>query len=64
MSGSVTYCTDCGACNWVNRDKCAVCGGALEPTLAEVHAHYQLTDPGFRQFVAGQHKALAKRGQQ
>ena len=54
MSGSVTYCTECRACNWAGKEKCEACGGELEPTLAEVHACYCATDPKFRKFVDGQ----------
>ena len=39
MSGSVTYCRECGACNWAYAERCAVCGGELEPTLREVLAY-------------------------
>jgi len=38
MSGSVTYCKKCGACNWAGKERCEVCGGELEPTLDQVFA--------------------------
>ncbi len=38
MSGSVTYCLNCGKFAWANQTKCATCGGELAPTLREVHA--------------------------
>lgn len=58
MSGSVTHCKECGACNWAGKDKCEACGGELEPTLAQVHAYYYLTDPEFRKMVDENHKNL------
>ena len=51
MSGSVTYCIAYKACNWAGKEKCEVCGGELEPTLAQVHAFYCATDPEFKKFV-------------
>lgn len=51
MSGSVTYCKDCGACNWAGKEKCETCGGELEPTLRQVHAYYYQTDPKFKKMV-------------
>ena len=38
MSGSVTYCLNCGSFEWANKTKCSKCGGQLAPTLREVHA--------------------------
>lgn len=61
MSGSVTYCIECGACNWAGEPKCAVCGGELEPTLREVHAHYYNTDPDFRKMVDKNIEALGEK---
>jgi len=55
VSGSVTYCKECGACNWAGKEKCEACGGELEPTLAEVYAYYYTTDPEFRGFVDEQY---------
>ena len=48
MGSSVTYCKICKACNWAGKDKCTVCGGELEPTMAEVYNHYYKTDPEFK----------------
>jgi len=57
MSGSVTYCKECKACNWAGEEKCRVCGGELEPTLREVWNYYYQTDKAFRDFVDGQKEA-------
>lgn len=51
MGSQVTYCKDCGACNWAGEKKCVVCGGELEPTLNEVYAYLYTTDPEFKEFV-------------
>lgn len=61
MSGDVTYCIKCGACNWAGIDRCRVCGGELEPTLAQVHAFYYQTDTEFKKMVDENHKALGRR---
>ena len=58
MSGSITYCKECKACNWAGKKKCSECGGELEPTLAEVHAYYCQTDPEFKKMVNENQKAL------
>ena len=51
MGGSITYCKECKACNWAGREKCEVCGGELEPTLAQVHAYYCGSDPVFKKLL-------------
>lgn len=58
MGGSVTFCKECGACNWAGKERCETCGGELEPTLRQVHAFYCATDPGFRRFVDEQRVKL------
>lgn len=54
MSGSVTYCLECGANNWADSEKCSQCGGKLAPTLREALLYY--TNPKFREMVDGEKK--------
>jgi hypothetical protein len=61
MSGDVTYCVNCGACNWAGKDKCRVCGGELELTLAQEYAYYCHTDPEFRKMVDTNNQVLGNK---
>lgn len=58
MGSQITYCKECGAVNWAGVEKCEVCGGEVEPTLAEVHAYLYATDPEFKAFVDEEHRKL------
>lgn len=51
MSTSVTYCKECGACNWAGEEKCTACGGELEPTFQDYYNQLYTTDPEFKKFV-------------
>ena len=62
MGSSVTYCIECKSCNWAGKEKCEVCGGELEPTLAQVHAFYYTEDPEFRKMVDENVEALGGKG--
>ena len=56
MGGSVTYCKDCGACNWAGMKCCVVCGGELEPTLFQFYNFYYSKDKRFKKFADEQHR--------
>lgn len=61
MGSQVTYCKDCGACNWAGKQRCEACGGELEPTLHEVFAFYYRIDEEFRKHVDEEHLKLKGR---